>query len=1553
MELNISQNEQLLIDRLNTANYILSMPQAEFNDLVQKYELALDNIDSTTNKIPVVLDNKDTYTVVGHPIVVFAALLRLTQSANNPMINFKEKFPTLSKVYMAHSVRADGSPRPALAIIQSTYEYLQSHFRLSGAPSIDVHESVSFDDIDSALKLFGVQTISESDASETDYEDEYSFDEDDDASIDMDDLFDSVDDTEDKGEDEPISLDEPESEPENKKEDTDEDEEDTSEKEKIEAIKHSDAYQFIETNVNNLINTYSILYASGFSGIANVGIMVPQSGVNANDWKPIATVGEINGTSREGIKPAESDAFDKLIMLKIGEILPEFSKIAHRDATEYIPNTDEIMNGSCICDAIQLQFMTGKINFCKGKTSIRSWISSEVKKSDSGVSNSDEWLAKNNSNQKNRLVNFKYVKQWYKWSLTNIICKAMIDLGLTGAITEYTQIKDVLNKLDSALRTVAVVSEHKKGVVTEIKLSSASIASGKVEPQVLIDALEGVLNGNGSVKNIKVTVRNEKAIASGVLTLAIIYNEESANSSNLFAKDVIEDIIRGGQAPSWGHVILGKNQDGSTLFYDDFKNPAKADVSYRCYTIYAGSRSGKGVMTSTLIASALCDPEGVYVFYTDGKPENGVCTGKIAWNKGKEAYIFDGQPYGAKPFDGPLENYTNGMRQPDEITQYMDKLPPMFTDGGFINREEQKIFLGVMRYLRSLVFMSEVVTARTRTLDNSKWAVWVFDEMTSMANREKTIRDKFASYLGSVGQGAKVDPGTLINAKNIAKFKDYIDKDNEKFDPNVLYIYNWSRWIERAKISIKQAATITLGKANTTLIFIFQAAGWIAERREDTLIGYVVNELKSTKIVGRGALSPMCRDYGDGTTINKPWYANYVNTEAKWWAISKSADLKTSDVKLFKPYNIYTIPIDPVTSELLTDEQVSNDKTIEQDRYLGGYIAKLERSIPGIDAAASLNAAYEYANYALNELQLSPDASNIKEYIYNCATFTINGEDVSIAALNDDLNEASETDEASYNSSEQKVYDSEDESEYVDDAINSDDEEDETETVTNNAPINTALFKSVLLSNQLKAWTGNSLPATHWAANIICDESAINSYRAKFLDIRAIQNAAFDFSDYDNKSSKGVRMAIILYRSIVILENADHDTRLANGLIDKYKRVIASTSSDQASIKYQNNCKIALGLIELYRKNIELPVLAPHDRIDNQAAVQKLLNQLVVTYTNKAADYAYEIAMQPEDLPFGIPDFSYMEETATHDYNNVPNEDGPMDTPFYRNVYGTNVMTSRPTQDAIKLQPGTFEVPKVNRSKPFFKFRRKLFESGNGTSYVFKCIFDEILKTIDKAAGDASMVTKLDMMEHQIVVNNRKAVMLDSILHNDEYCIDLEDVINFEKLLKRYMSLKDLRIQYNLIDVLMIQYGFDPAEMMNKLFGLSDKLMRITIIQADGSQTTFRRDQVTGGNTNKTLERQVKEREARMKVDQFAAANDPRLHKKSPGKIAKFMSSSKAIAKQTRNEGLGQTLDKHPRIAAVGGTSLAAVGIMTIGLPAVAAGFVAFNVAKLFRKTKR
>lgn len=517
------------------------------------------------------------------------------------------------------------------------------------------------------------------------------------------------------------------------------------------------------------------------------------------------------------------------------------------------------------------------------------------------------------------------------------------------------------------------------------------------------------------------------------------------------------------------------------------------------------------------------------------------------------------------------------------------------------------------------------------------------------------------------------------------------------------------------------------------------------------------------------------------------------------------------------------------------------------------------------------------------------------------------------------------------------------------------DEYTETESgpVPNNTQVNATLFKSLLLSNQLKAWTENSLPATHWAANIVCDESAINSYRTKFLDIRTIQNAAFDFSDYDNKSNKGVRVAIILYRSIVILENADHDTRLANGLIDKYKRVIASASSDQASIKYQNNCKIALGLIELYRKNIELPVLAPHDRIDNQAAVQKLLNQLVVTYTNKAAEYAYDIAMQPEDLPFGIPDFSYMEESSTHNYNNVPNEDGPMDTPFYKSVYGTNVMTSRPTQDAIKLQPGTFEVPKVNRSKPFFKFRRKLFESGNGTSYVFKCVFDEILKTIDKAAGDASMVTKLDMMEHQIVVNNRKAVMLDSILHNDEYCIDLEDVINFEKLLKRYMSLKDLRIQYNLIDVLMIQYGFDPAEMMNRLFELSDKLMRITIIQADGSQTTFRRDQVTGGNTNKTLERQVKEREARMKVDQFAAANDPRLHKKSPGKIVKFMNSSKAIAKQTRNEGLGQTLDKHPKIAAVGGTSLAAVGIMTIGLPAVAAGFVAFNIAKLFRKTKR
>ena len=48
----------------------------------------------------------------------------------------------------------------------------------------------------------------------------------------------------------------------------------------------------------------------------------------------------------------------------------------------------------------------------------------------------------------------------------------------------------------------------------------------------------------------------------------------------------------------------------------------------------------------------------------------------------------------------------------------------------------------------------------------------------------------------------------------------------------------------------------------------------------------------------------------DGFTVKKAWYDGKVNKGTGWWAISKGSDLRSADVQVFKPFSIWTVPID-------------------------------------------------------------------------------------------------------------------------------------------------------------------------------------------------------------------------------------------------------------------------------------------------------------------------------------------------------------------------------------------------------------------------------------------------------------------------------------------------------------------------------------------------------------------------------------------------------------------------------------------------------------------
>lgn len=733
----------------------------------------------------------------------------------------------------------------------------------------------------------------------------------------------------------------------------------------------------LESFTKNFLTLFEKLYATGFTGFPQAGIYIPQQ-----DKSPLVYI-----NNKKNIPVSkERDAGitnDFSIFNSIVSVYPVYNNVFYTNEEEIVPTLEQFYAGlknPFVCTQLHLQFQSANIYFSSGKTSICKWVK-ETKGMDL-----ETWKREKNNNSRT-LQKWTDVKAWYKWALEQIFLDALMQYNkdneyLKGNLNETPIVIDVSKVITAQLSNVIVVADRdSKFSKVELRISNnTGINIEKIKPN-----LERSLNIGNS---FKIKIEQKEKSTSELLYLDIILNPEEANKSNLFAGDVIDKFIASGNMPSWGHALIGKQEDGSLFFWDGFKDPNQAGPSNRCYTIYASSRSGKGVMTSTLVASAICDE--CEVFYTDAKPENGATMGLISWKQGKEAYVFDGSPENALPFDEPLENYTSGMREPGESLKYLRDLPQSFANSGAFSKSEFQKLLGVNRYLKSLALCAKIIANRSSgILPMEKWQVWIFDEITNMANVEQEVRNCFLKYCTSKNipftqkQVAGV-PNPIFISLDLKKINPNVfDKNSIEYDEGLLYIKNWIAWVSSVMSQILTANIISLGKADTNLIFIFQEPTWLSTWGPYTTIGSIVKGLKSTKIVGRGGIVDGAGEYGDGT-IKDSWRTKINIDGACNWAMSHGSDIRKSEVTLFKPFNIWTVPLE---GKKIKTTPISDDEAV---RYLEGYLNKL--LIPmGKNPADIINSAYDYANNAAKRLGLLNigERKNIRDYIYDCANFEV------------------------------------------------------------------------------------------------------------------------------------------------------------------------------------------------------------------------------------------------------------------------------------------------------------------------------------------------------------------------------------------------------------------------------------------------------------------------------------------------------------------------------------------------------------------------------------
>lgn len=222
-----------------------------------------------------------------------------------------------------------------------------------------------------------------------------------------------------------------------------------------------------------------------------------------------------------------------------------------------------------------------------------------------------------------------------KWDdVINAIEKRFKDLaGTFFSQADKTNITDLYGEIIKKLTNCIVLERYNRSATISMKykMDGMSTTYGKFFEE----------NCFNITKKESCKVLNNSVSQNNVTTLFGVFDAKKFAAEALFSYQAYENLIRNGRKPTLENVIVGRNLDGTDNRYSLKSNDTRVTA------IFAGSGSGKGVMTLGLLTSIVANK--VPFIYLDYKPDmaemlwdieqelksNGVCR-----TDGKEARIL-------------------------------------------------------------------------------------------------------------------------------------------------------------------------------------------------------------------------------------------------------------------------------------------------------------------------------------------------------------------------------------------------------------------------------------------------------------------------------------------------------------------------------------------------------------------------------------------------------------------------------------------------------------------------------------------------------------------------------------------------------------------------------------------------------------------------------------------------------------------------------------------------------------------------------------------------
>lgn len=1332
------------------------------------------------------------------------------------------------------------------------------------------------------------------------------------------------------------------------------------EKEQIEALKKSWGGK-LKPVIQGIMDSYDKLYKSGY------GLEIP-SGI-------LTDKGIVKSTTSGNLVFTGDRANDIEVFRALQDVTGNAFKLyAQEDDAE--PNIATIAGaGGQPVNYVNMhiRFMFGHIRYCTGRLSLKRYMTehnivtkSESAKGKQGTVNPSD----------TKIIRYSDIRGWIKEVLEDYFYKAYIESDVTDDITQdnIEKTNNINELMTNSLKNVVAVVGRKNGVNTRLRICT----NNPINVQTLISSLTNKLNVGTSSS---VVIKQMGEYKDGVVDVNIVYNDRVYSQDSLFAYQVMDILKEQGIKPSWDNVILGKKDDGTIMTYN-FK-----DSKNTVYAMYASSRSGKGVMTLNLLASALAD--GCKVMYIDAKPDMGSVLADVAWKDGLDTAVYNGRLGKGKE---TIESRGNCIRSEEPLAS-ADKIP----EGIFKTYEQKRDFILLVTYLRGLELLFDVAAERASNfdaMDKNDWLVAVFDECEALSSTEAVIMNALSSAEASIK--SKTD----ANGKKI----------NPNTDPAYQFIHNFREWGELLKAKAITCFKATFGYAKVTVFFVWQSSLYTnnGECRPSVLRDIIeLASAQMVKIVGRGAMQNYASNtFGSPTSVKEgKWYdTRFSGENGGFFAIGKNVN--STAMKVFRPFNVFSdanhrdLIIENAKTAGLSEQdligtQLNEDGSVKKEVGFEGYV-NLMLGQYGLTISEQLNIAYTYLN---NFVTSNGKGSSLNDYMYNAHDFVVEGNTDVGEGLNKGLNAAGIGMEGE---------DSEEEIHFGDDAVdprsffNKNTDAEQESGLGSYADEMNRRRKLEEAAKQLK------IMPTKKVATLSQELMEIYSKRIAWRVYRTIDK--FNLADRVPRSPVGLNVFCILLSNLVYIECEVNQSNI-NQILD--------TFSEQGLCKDTGKQYIAIGYMKsVYEKTIS------YDYMPNKIELQRI-QQIGINYINGDAlsreqayggnqqfngggnvdynldepyydeqdsepvhgqeqgqgqyysesgqDY-YEpydefndtfdvygnqpqqvhkvvnnpqgnsarqrddfIDVEMEDMAYDV-DFDSVEVpkqifTQRRQSDDVSEgariiyEAPNTSSVFYTRQDGRRGVSPKSFSDVGKMPDTMYSAVAVTEYAPYERFRRALYENKYGASYEFKQRWDAVLKAMISIFRSPGMIKNVSIFTNMISAN-KKCIDIQYIV-NDEYDIQLLDIVDYRRMFKKIPFIKELVLDMNSFDLLLNQYNAD----MNTLWAIFQQhrsLDTIIVLDAGKDGKGMKLTRQNFGTPDEDLEEYMKDAKYRRDLEQMNASKNPRFNEKPAGYKNQIWANTKKYSGNAWKEaGRNMEGDKiHPfKSVFAAGTAAVIIGV--------------------------